>query len=131
MSTITTEPQLRELIGAERFADAVHALQAQDLSGFGPYLIDLTNAVLTQVDEIDLTDPDSKDRCHEIADNVVPVYTHEIMATISESIELAAVEPELGPAFDGSATPVNVAAANIYELVSNIAHQRLYDRKEA
>jgi len=64
-------------------------------------------------------DQDLQDLAHEVADSNVPVYTSDIMAVGAEDISMATNEPECGPAFDGSPTPVNIIAANIYE--------RLYD----
>ena len=59
------------------------------------------------------------DVIHEIADANVPVMTHELMLMAADDIDLATAEPELGPAFDGSPTPVNIIAANVYEALSN------------
>lgn len=57
------------------------------------------------------------DRIHEIADGSVPVYTYDILQLAADNIDLATNEPELGPAFDGSPTPVNIIAANIFERI--------------
>ncbi len=54
----------------------------------------------------------------EIADSSVPVYTYDLMQLAANNISLAVDEPELGPAFDGSPTPVNIIAANIYEAIT-------------
>jgi hypothetical protein len=109
--------------------DAIRALNRQNVST-GEKLLELAVGVLLEVDEIDLEEPYAEDRCAEIADSAVPVYTSEIMETISEDVGLMAQEPELGPAFDGSPTPSNIAAANLYELASNIAHERLRERQQ-
>ena len=61
---------------------------------------------------------DTGDVIHEIADGHVPVYTSDLMALAAEDINLATAEPELGPAFDGSPTPVNIVAANVYEAIT-------------
>ena len=58
------------------------------------------------------------DVIHEIADSSVPVYTHDLMTLAAENNSLAVDEPELGPAFDGSPTPVNIIAANVFEAIS-------------
>src|SRR4051794_22986748 len=58
------------------------------------------------------------DIVHEIADSCVPVYTRELFALACEDNGLATDVPEVGPAFDGSPTPVNIIAANVYERVS-------------
>jgi len=55
------------------------------------------------------------DVIHEIADSCVPVYTSQLLELANEDNGLATEEPELGPAFDGTPTPVNIIAANIYE----------------
>lgn len=57
------------------------------------------------------------DRIFEIADGSVPVYTVELLEWAIEDIYLATDEPEIGAAFDGSPTPVNIIAANIFEKV--------------
>jgi hypothetical protein len=57
------------------------------------------------------------DIVHEIADSHVPIYTGDILAYAVEDWNLAVTEPELGPAFDGTMTPVNLIAANIYEAI--------------
>lgn len=57
------------------------------------------------------------DVIHEIADSAVPVYTANLMQLAADDINLATAEPEIGPAFDGSPTPVNIIAANVYEAI--------------
>lgn len=59
------------------------------------------------------------DDISEIADSSVPVYTADLMELATEDLDLAVTEPELGPAFDGSPTPANIVAANVYEAVQN------------
>ena len=63
------------------------------------------------------------DIVHEIADSNVPIYTSDLLDVAADNLYMATNEPELGPAFDGSPTPVNIIAANIYEEISN----RLYE----
>src|SRR2546425_442882 len=55
------------------------------------------------------------DVIHEIADSCVPVYTSQLLELANDDNGLATDEPELGPAFDGTPTPVNIIAANVYE----------------
>jgi hypothetical protein len=55
------------------------------------------------------------DVIHEVADAMVPCYTSDLLALANDDNGLATDEPELGPAFDGAPTPVNVIAANVYE----------------
>jgi len=57
------------------------------------------------------------DVIHEIADGAVPVYTSDLLALACEDNGLATDAPELGPAFDGSPTPVNIIAANLFESI--------------
>ena len=57
------------------------------------------------------------DTIHEIADQAPPIYTRDILEWAAEDIDLALDEPELGPAFDGTPTPINIIAANIYERI--------------
>lgn len=54
----------------------------------------------------------------EIADTSVPMYNGTLLELASKEHELALAEPECGPAFDGSPTPINIIAANIYEAIS-------------
>jgi len=55
------------------------------------------------------------DWIHEIADSNVPIYYSDILQYAADDIDLATAEPEIGPAFDGSPTPINVIAANIFD----------------
>ena len=57
------------------------------------------------------------DTIHEIADSSVPVYTYDLLHLAADNPNLAVDEPELGPAFDGSPTPVNIIAANVFEYI--------------
>ena len=66
-------------------------------------------------DNKDETEP--HDAIHEIADSSVPVYTSDLLQLAADNLELATAKPELGPAFDGSPTPVNIVAANIFEAI--------------
>ena len=61
----------------------------------------------------------------EIADSFVPVYTFNLIEYGYHNRDLMFDEPELGPAFDGSPTPTNIIAANIYEAVYNHLYQEL------
>jgi hypothetical protein len=65
----------------------------------------------------DYPDEDVGDVMHEVADSHVPVYTADLMRLASEDIDLAVRVPECGPAFDGTPTPVNIVAANVYEMI--------------
>lgn len=54
----------------------------------------------------------------EIADSSIPVYTSDLLALACEDNSLVVEAPELGAAFDGSPTPANIIAANVYERVT-------------
>jgi hypothetical protein len=64
------------------------------------------------------TDNPDEDEPHdaifEIADSSVPVYTGDLLRLAAEYLPLATDEPELGPAFDGTPTPVNIIASNVF-----------------
>jgi len=61
---------------------------------------------------------------HEIVDSAVPIYNHEIMACASVS-DIWTRESELGPAYDGSPTLLNITAGLIYEYLSDYAYEVL------
>ena len=62
------------------------------------------------------------DTLHEIADGHVPIYSYELLELAADEPRFALDEPECGPAFDGTPTPVNIIAANVYEALSNDLH---------
>lgn len=96
-------------------------------------LRDLEQGVKEAVREYFEYDPDAEpsDAAHEAADSWVPPYTHDLMQLAADNIDLAVTEPELGPAFDGSPTPVNIIAANIYERLLDAAWEVLREIEEA
>ena len=57
------------------------------------------------------------DDISEIADSSVPVYHSDLLELAIGDNELATSEPEIGPAFDGAPTPVNIIAGNVYEAI--------------
>lgn len=61
---------------------------------------------------------DDHETIAEVADSSVPIYTADLMQLAANNIDLAVTEPELGPAFDGSPTPANIIAANVYEAIT-------------
>ncbi len=67
-------------------------------------------------------DPTYDGTLHEFADGVVPVYTGDLLDLAAGNNGLAVTTPELGPAFDGTPTPVNIIAANVYEAVNDALH---------
>jgi len=68
---------------------------------------------------------DPYEMAHEVADGLVPVYTYDLLMMAADDLMLATVEPENGPAFDGSPTPVNIIAANIYDRLYEEAWEEL------
>ena len=74
---------------------------------------------------------DEHDTIFEIADSNVPTYTYDILQMAADNIELAIVEPDIGPAFDGTPTPVNIIAANIYEEITQELWSNLESIKES
>ena len=77
---------------------------------------DLRDWAMENPDEIERDQP--HDQIHEIADGACPIYTSDIIAAAQADSDLILNEPELGPAFDGKPTPVNIIAANIYEKIT-------------
>ena len=69
-----------------------------------------------------LEEPYPEDRLNEIVDSSVPIYNYDLLQMAANNMDLALVEPELGPAFDGTPTPVNIIAANIYEALQEVAY---------
>ncbi len=74
---------------------------------------------------------DPADAVNEIADICVPVYTAGLLQLAANSPELAVDEPECGPAFDGTPTPTNIIAANVYEAIIADLHEYAGELKEA
>lgn len=75
---------------------------------------------ITDIDQIDNEYHNELcDIVFECADSGVPVYTSDILQLAADNIDLATSEPDLGPAFDGSPTPVNIIAANIFEAIED------------
>ena len=69
---------------------------------------------------------DDNGRITEIYDGCVPVYNGDIML-IGSLPEVYNHESELGPAFGGTPTPINIIAGNIYEILSQIAWEEIED----
>ena len=64
------------------------------------------------------SDPTDNGTLHEFADSAVPTYNYDLLQLAADlSNGLALTEPEIGPAFDGTPTPINIIAANVYEAV--------------
>jgi hypothetical protein len=77
-----------------------------------------------------LDDPDYSGTLHEIANGCVPVYNADILDVAASDHDVSLREPEIGPAFDGTPTPINIAAANIYELIEEALWADIRRRKE-
>jgi len=70
------------------------------------------------------------DMIFEIADNNVPIYTADILEMALCDLYLATEEPELGAAFDGSPTPCNIIASNIFSRIEQHLWERWGDIKD-
>ena len=82
-------------------------------------------------DLYDLLESDNPhDNIFECTDSSVPVYTGDLMHYAANNIDMATNEPELGPAFDGSPTPVNIIAANIFEAIEQYLFSWWGDNRE-
>ncbi len=91
---------------------------------------DLEQQYDTDGDRLDfLNEP--HDRIHEMADSHVPVYTASLMELAADDISIATDVPELGPAFDGEATPVNIIAANVYEAIQAALFEHANDIQQS
>jgi hypothetical protein len=73
---------------------------------------------------------DPHDLIFEIVDSSCPIYTSDILQLAADNIFLATTEPEIGPAFDGSPTPVNIITANIFEHLEQVLWDNLEDIKQ-
>ena len=69
------------------------------------------------------------DLINEVVDNNVPVTNHELVDLLQDDINFALDTPEIGPAFDGSPTAINIIAANVYEKLSNFMYEWADDQK--
>ena len=87
---------------------------------------------IEELDEEFYNDPDQDldDMIFELADQAVPVYTSDILQAAADHSDFALLEPDIGPAFDGSPTPVNIIAANIYEFFTNELYEEYYRLQE-
>ena len=94
--------------------ETLAGLVADVLEGFR---IDLQNQYDSDEDRLAMLE-EPHDTVHEYADSGVPVYTGSLMQLAASDNNLATNTPEIGPAFDGSPTPVNIVAANVYEVLS-------------
>lgn len=63
-----------------------------------------------------------EDTITEYVDSSVPVYNSTLLELAASNNSLALDEPEI-LAFDGTATPINAIAGNIYERLSEVANE--------
>ena len=73
----------------------------------------------------------AEDYIYEITDSACLLDNYTFLKLACDNLDLALNEPELGAAFDGTATPINIIAANLYENISNELHQYYYELEEA
>lgn len=73
----------------------------------------------------DDSNQDENDLIFEIADSSVPVYNYDILSLALDDLDLALSEPENGPAFDGTSTPINIIAANVFEAIESALYEAL------
>ncbi len=73
---------------------------------------------------------DVSDLIHEVADSWVPIYYSQLIEVASHNLWVATSEPELWPAFDGSPTPVNIIATNIYESIIEALREQVNGHEE-
>ena len=60
----------------------------------------------------------------EIAGSNVPIYTADLIQLGADNWELMMTESEIGPAFDGTPTPLNILAANVYDAITTALWER-------
>ena len=96
-------------------------------------LRDIINEAQEDLREWCKDDPDG-DPCDnmisELAVRSVPFYIGDIINMAANDIELATATPESGPAFNGTPTPVNIIAANVYEAVTVALYEEWETIKE-
>jgi len=102
---------------------------SEDTNTLRGLLADFRDTLETDRDII-LESSEPEDVLHEYADSAVPVYTADLMRLAADDIDLATAEPECGPAFDGSPTPVNIVAANVYEALLTEGYEWLREAQD-
>jgi len=68
-------------------------------------------------DILDSEDPPD-DLIWETADACTPVYYSDLLDVASSNHDMILGQPDIGPAFDGTPTPINIITANIYEAIA-------------
>jgi len=77
-----------------------------------------------------ISEPDMEypeDRIHEITDGTCLMPDYRYLDLAAANNDLATSEPECGPAFDGTATPINIICANLYQRISQELFELLYE----
>jgi len=74
--------------------------------------------------------PYPEDMLAEIADSSVPIYHYQLAEVAQSSMDVLLHENELGPAFDGTPTVVNLIATAIYEIVQEALYEKLYELQQ-
>lgn len=100
---------------------------------YGPKMKALIESAVLDLETWAEENPDSTephDEIFEITDSATPIYNAEILETISETPSLWSRETELGPAFDGTPTPVNIAASVIFEVIEEAMWDRWREIEE-
>lgn len=72
---------------------------------------------------------DISDIIHEVTENWIPVYNHEVIEIASSNLNLVCVKSELWPAY-GDDYPINRIIANIYDMLSEDLYEWYQSRKE-
>lgn len=70
------------------------------------------------------------DVLHELADSAVPVYNKDLLEIAANHHSIATGTPELGPAFNGEPTPINIIAANIYEYIHQALNEKMWELRD-
>ena len=95
-----------------------------ELDELDPQEIAIANEESDTLEEFcDELSMDLYDMMHEVSDGSVPLHYQDLLDLAKEDLGLATGEPELGPAFDGKNTAINIIAANVFEEI----HQGLVD----
>lgn len=87
----------------------------------------IIEGVIEEVNEIDLRETYPEDRCSEIADGAVPIYTYDVFELVPELIGYELSDPGL---LGENPDIESIAQTMIYDQASNAAHQRLYERQQ-
>ena len=85
-------------------------------------LLKTLDGLKSELKEWIIENPDEdepNDKIFELADSGVPIDTYDLLQWALENSSFATDEPELGPAFDGTPTPTNIIAANIFEYLES------------